>query len=131
MWNLPPADKNQGRIARALVQAFSEYDLDGNGRIEFGEFLRLFRSHFVDIEVIIPSLSLTKCSCTVTRVLTSIKLKFKKTLLAGCPSSACAPGWEPHALDLLLTHSPDILGQGIDPLSAPLILIHIALISVK
>lgn len=34
-----------------LESVFSEYDLDGSGKIEFGEFLRLFRNNFIDIEV--------------------------------------------------------------------------------
>ena len=65
-----PPDKKLSGIAIISVQAFSEYDLDGNGRIEFGEFLRLFRSRFMDIEVTFPSLYLAQCGGRVTAVRT-------------------------------------------------------------
>lgn len=37
--------------ASTLNTVFSEYDLDGSGKIEFAEFLRLFRKNFLHIEV--------------------------------------------------------------------------------
>ena len=39
-----------------LEKSFAEYDLDGSGKIEFGEFLRLFRKNFLAIEVRIAHL---------------------------------------------------------------------------
>jgi len=37
----------------ALHQVFLEYDIDGSGSIEFGEFLRLFRNKFLDLDEIV------------------------------------------------------------------------------
>ena len=38
-------------ITLTFVQAFVQYDINGSGTIEFGEFLRLFRNQFLDLEV--------------------------------------------------------------------------------